>query len=174
MHEERKLLLLIGKFGCSGRGENGFKEMSSFGKRVTELRKERLLTQKELAGELGVTKNTISVWERDVRKPDFETLTKLCAYFNVNMSYLLGENDERTEASTEERPDDETAARWALEDLIEVSEPIIQMYMQLTDEARLMINSSVMAAYEFEKAHDYLFPMGEQVRLMLVKDEESG
>ena len=97
--------------------------MTSFGKRVTELRKRRLLTQKALAEELGVTKNTVSAWERDVRKPDYETLTKLCAYFNVNMSYLLGED--------KENPDDETAARWALEDLIEVSEPIIQIYMQL-------------------------------------------
>ena len=146
--------------------------MTSFGKRVTELRKRRTLTQKALAEELGVTKNTVSVWERDVRKPDLETLTKLCAYFNVNMSYLLGENNERTKTPTDEHPDDETAARWALEDLIEVSEPIIQMYMQLTDEARLMINSSVIAAYKFEKAHDCLFPMGEQVRLMLVKDED--
>jgi transcriptional regulator with XRE-family HTH domain len=145
--------------------------MSSFGKRVTELRKERLLTQKALAEELGVTKNTVSVWERDVRKPDFETLTKLCTFFNVNMSYLIGEDVARTEAPPE-RADDETAARWALEDLIEVSEPVIQMYMQLTDEARLMINSSIIAAYKFEKAHDYLFPMGEQVRLMMVKDED--
>ena len=51
--------------------------------------------------------------------------------------------------------------------MIEVSEPIIQMYMQLSDEARLMINSSIVAAYDYEKARDGLFPMGEQVRLMV-------
>ena len=133
--------------------------MTSFGKRVTELRKRRTLTQKALAEELGVTKNTVSAWERDVRKPDYETLAKLCSYFNVNMSYLLGED--------KEQPDDETAARWALEDLVEVSEPLIQMYMQLSDEARLMINSSIVAAYDYEKARDGLFQMGEQVRIVV-------
>ncbi len=145
--------------------------MSSFGKRITELRKERHLTQKELSEELGVSKNTVSVWERDVRKSDFETLSKLCTYFNVNMSYLLGENDERTEALPDDVPDDESAAHWALEDVIEDAEPFIRKYIQLTNEARQIINASIMAAYKFERAHDYLFPMENQVRLMLVKEE---
>ena len=72
--------------------------MASFGRRVTELRKEKGLTQAALAEAVGVSKNTVSVWERDVRKPEFDTLTDLCGFFNVNMSYLIGEEVARAEA----------------------------------------------------------------------------
>lgn len=147
--------------------------MSTFGKRLTELRKEKGLTQKGLAEELSITKNTISVWERDARKPEFETLTNLCSFFDVNMSYLLGEEVERTGASPD-RADDETTARWALEDVVEDAEPFIKKYMQLGDEARQMINAAISAAYKYERANDGLFPMGKQVRLMIDREEDTG
>lgn len=73
--------------------------LSTFGKRVTELRKEKNLTQKALGEIVGVTKNTVSTWERDLRMPEFETLNALCSFFGVNTAYLLGENVEREEDS---------------------------------------------------------------------------
>ena len=43
--------------------------MATFGERLKELREERGLTQPELAEALGVTTNTIFVWEKLKRKP---------------------------------------------------------------------------------------------------------
>lgn len=65
-----------------------------------------------LADEIGVTKGTVSVWERGVRKPDFTKIEKLAVYFNVTISYLLGESEYRNPQEIAE----EDAAIWATED----------------------------------------------------------
>ena len=44
--------------------------MSAFAERLKELRKERNLTQTDLAKELGVAMNTVSIWERGERQPN--------------------------------------------------------------------------------------------------------
>ena len=43
------------------------------------------MTQEELAGELNVTRQALSNWERDVNEPDINTLKKICFLFGVHM-----------------------------------------------------------------------------------------
>ncbi|MCL2556497.1 MAG: helix-turn-helix transcriptional regulator [Firmicutes bacterium] len=61
--------------------------------RIKELREEKELTQMQLAKELGFSRNTISQYERGEREPDFQTLKKLCDFFEVTSDYLLGFED---------------------------------------------------------------------------------
>ena len=67
--------------------------MTAFNERLYELRKQRGLTQNDLADYVGVNKQTISQYERGVRRPDYETLERLCDYFNVSTDYMLGKVD---------------------------------------------------------------------------------
>lgn len=67
--------------------------MATFGERLKSLRESHNLTQDELADELGVTKQAISQYERGVRRPDFDTLSRICDLFNVSSDYLLGKSD---------------------------------------------------------------------------------
>lgn len=64
-----------------------------YSERIKDLRKSRHLTQDELAKMLSVTKQTISQYERGVRKPDVPTIDALCDIFNVSSDYLLGRED---------------------------------------------------------------------------------
>lgn len=64
-----------------------------FADRLRELRTQRNLTQFELASKLDVNKQTISQYERGVRRPDLESLSALCDYFNVSTDYMLGKSD---------------------------------------------------------------------------------
>ena len=64
--------------------------MSSFKDRLRTLRKQNLLSQQELADKMGVSKQTISQYERGVREPDFASLEALCDIFNVSSDYILG------------------------------------------------------------------------------------
>lgn len=58
---------------------------------VRQLRKERGLTQQELADKIGLTtKVTISQYETGKRKPSFEMIEALADVFHVDMNYLLG------------------------------------------------------------------------------------
>ena len=67
--------------------------MNNFSKRLTELRKEKGLTQAELADKLGVLQRSVSHWENGTRECDFETLIKLSIIFSVSTDYLLGKTD---------------------------------------------------------------------------------
>lgn len=53
------------------------------------LRHQRGLTQKELAGHLSLSPSTIAMYETDEREPDFETVRRIAAFFNVSTDYLL-------------------------------------------------------------------------------------
>ena len=64
-----------------------------YSERIKNLRKSRHLTQEELAKKLDVTKQTISQYERGVRRPDVTTIDALCDFFNVSADYLLGRAD---------------------------------------------------------------------------------
>lgn len=67
--------------------------MATLGQRLRELRAQRKLSQQGLADLAGVTKQTISQYERGVRKPDLNMLTELGDIFNVSTDYLTGQSD---------------------------------------------------------------------------------
>lgn len=67
--------------------------MATFSNRLKFLRKQKSMTQLELADRVGVNKQTISQYERGVRRPDFDTLNLLCDFFNVSTDYILGNVD---------------------------------------------------------------------------------
>ena len=59
------------------------------GEFIASLRKEKKLTQKELADKLNVTDKAISRWETGKGYPDVESLQNLSAFFGVSINELL-------------------------------------------------------------------------------------
>ncbi|MEE0899053.1 MAG: helix-turn-helix transcriptional regulator [Acutalibacteraceae bacterium] len=64
------------------------------GERLKELRTQKGLSQAELAKRLNLSKSTISMIEVGSRNPSFEVLELIADYFNVDMAYLLGEENQ--------------------------------------------------------------------------------
>lgn len=64
-------------------------EYESMGKLIQTLRKEKGLTQKQLADMLNITDKAVSKWERDVAYPDTTTLPKLANILGVTVESLL-------------------------------------------------------------------------------------
>ena len=58
--------------------------------RIRELRKQRKLTQKELAKHLQIADSTLSYWEMGKYEPDYAALRKLSGFFHVSIDYILG------------------------------------------------------------------------------------
>lgn len=54
------------------------------------LRKEKRLTQQEIANVLNISQNTYSYWENGKVKIDNKSLEKLSNFFGVSIDYLLG------------------------------------------------------------------------------------
>ena len=64
--------------------------MVHFGGRLRALRKEKGLTQKQLAARLGVTKSVVSAYETSMRYPSYDILIRITSIFGVTSDYLLG------------------------------------------------------------------------------------
>lgn len=54
------------------------------------LRKDKNLTQKQLADMLNIKQTSISKWELDISLPDTNNLIRLAEIFNVSTDYILG------------------------------------------------------------------------------------
>lgn len=60
------------------------------GERIKEARKKANMTQNELAQKMGIPFQSISQWERDLRKPKYETLARIATALGCNISDLTG------------------------------------------------------------------------------------
>ncbi len=63
---------------------------------ISEKRRERNLTQNQLAEMLGVSNKTVSKWETGKNMPDYSVVEQLCEVLNISVSELLsGKEKER-------------------------------------------------------------------------------
>ena len=61
----------------------------SMGEIISTLRKEKGMTQKDIADQLGITDKAVSKWERDIAFPDTATIPKLAEILGVSVEDLL-------------------------------------------------------------------------------------
>ncbi|HEN4675735.1 TPA: helix-turn-helix transcriptional regulator [Streptococcus agalactiae] len=88
--------------------------------RLKELRKEKKLTQEELAGEIGVSKITILRWENGERQIKPDKAQALADYFEVPIACLLGFSNVRDK-------DVVTISREEYESLVNFKKTILKM-----------------------------------------------
>ncbi|CJD44768.1 helix-turn-helix transcriptional regulator [Streptococcus sp. k-628] len=63
--------------------------------RLKELRKEKKLSQKEIAKEMSISEKTLSRWENGESQIKPEKAQQLAKYFEVSVGYLLGYSEYR-------------------------------------------------------------------------------
>ena len=72
------------------------------GKFIAECRKQKNLTQMQLAEKLGITDKAISKWERGIAMPDTSIMLELCDILSISVNELLSgekismENNQKT------------------------------------------------------------------------------
>ncbi len=66
-----------------------------FSRNITLLRKERKLTQKQAATELGISQALLSHYEKGIRECSLDFVVKAADYYNVSCDYLLGRTADR-------------------------------------------------------------------------------
>ena len=72
---------------------------SDFPRIITFLRKERGLSQKQVASDLGISQALLSHYEKGIRECGLDFLVKAADYFEVSCDYLLGRTVQRRLAS---------------------------------------------------------------------------
>ena len=63
--------------------------MKNIGETIASLRKNKGMTQNELAEKMNVTDKAVSKWERDLSCPDINTISKLADILDVSVEELL-------------------------------------------------------------------------------------
>lgn len=85
----------------------------SFGATIAALRKQKGMTQLELARQMGVTDKAVSKWERDLSFPDVASLPKLAEVLDTSVDELL-----EVKSAAQEKPGASTAKVPALVELV--------------------------------------------------------
>ena len=67
--------------------------MPEFTDKIKALRKDRNLTQKQLAAELGLNERNYQHYEAGTQKPSYDGIVNLAKFFQVSADYLLGLTD---------------------------------------------------------------------------------
>lgn len=63
--------------------------METFGQRFQRLRKEKGLTQEEIASKFNITPQSVSKWENDLSTPDIAIISDLASFLGVSVETLL-------------------------------------------------------------------------------------
>ena len=60
---------------------------------ITELRKEKGLSQRQLAKEIGTSQANLSRWEQGLNEPSIMECWKIAYYFDVSIDFLCGRKE---------------------------------------------------------------------------------
>jgi transcriptional regulator with XRE-family HTH domain len=64
----------------------------SLGNNLRRFRKNKNLSQEQVARDLNISRQSISKWENDVCRPDIENITRLSTYYDVPLDSILNKN----------------------------------------------------------------------------------
>ncbi len=95
---------------------------------LRELRKERGITQEQLAETLGVSNRSISRWENGNNLPDLDLLIQISEYFQVDLEEIL--SGERKEAEMDQK---------TKETVLQVADYSNQEKLRMTKKVRAML-----------------------------------
>ncbi len=135
-----------------------------FNKRLRELRKEKNLTQGQVANALGIKLNTYAHMEKDGKRPSADMLKKLSELFfvsiddltgtntqpqmleglNLNKSTLILRSDENIFGTETPKP---TAPQF-IRDMQSIEQDIILMYRMMSDEDKQKVNRYVKRTFD--------------------------
>lgn len=140
-------------------------------KMITTKRKEKKITQDELAKYLGVSKAAISKWETGQSYPDITFLPILASYFNVSIDELIGYDPQMMKEeikSLYQRLCHDFTTR-PFNDVIEECQDIIRKYYScfplLFQMGVLIINHSMLDANQTQKLNEQAKSLFERVKL---------
>ena len=109
----------------------------TFGNMVAALRKEKGMTQLELAEKMGVTDKAVSKWERDLSFPDVSSIPKLAEILGVTVDELM-----QVKAESKEEP-----LKKKIDEIVDVAFKGVSLAMGIA-----VVVLSIMKQIEMESA----------------------
>jgi len=134
--------------------------MLPIAEKIRTLRKERGITQDELAAALRVSFQSVSRWENGQTYPDIELIPKIAAYFGVTTDELLVEKDESVlKEERERRKSKYHTAIWSEKDSSKKFELAMKAFREFPDEYRFANDALRALIYGNAKPREEALPV---------------
>lgn len=117
-------------------------KLSRFSEILSQMRKERGISQKKAATDLGISQALLSHYEKGIRECGLDFVIKCSKYYNVTTDYLLGVSENRNAVSV---------------DIPEFSEGNKRSIKNLSSATKYLLESAAAATagYSDEYVYDY-------------------
>lgn len=116
------------------------------GDTLKRLRNMKNITSEELCTQIGIKSGSYRNYERNDRKPDYETLIKLADFYGVTTDYLLGRPDAKPPADPVEEFVDKVQMK-------EQEQIILKKWLALDEkQRRVVFDFMVDIVHEYESA----------------------
>lgn len=125
-----------------------------FADRLKELRKEKNITQAQLAATLGVSTASVAMWEAGKRQPNFETVNDMSDFFDRRIDYILGYSDDKTSPVLTDEEIEELG-KWETENHFSDT---FMSYLRLDDYGKNAVESLIRAETQRCLEQESLFP----------------
>lgn len=124
---------------------------ANFALRLSDLRKEKKISQKEAASCLGISQALLSHYEKGIRECGLDFLKKACDYYDISVDYLLGLTDRRYRfediySDSQLPSDSEVCIKTLIRALVDITD-------RLSDspniDSDMLINELLLSVYRF-------------------------
>lgn len=132
---------------------------ANFALRLSDLRKEKKISQKEAASCLGISQALLSHYEKGIRECGLDFLKKACDYYDVSVDYLLGLTDRRYRfedvySNNELSSDSELCIKTLIRALVDITDRLSDCpnvdFDKLTSELLLSVYRFVVLSGRFD------------------------
>lgn len=146
--------------------------MEQVGEKIRKLREETSTPQQKIADLLGVTRQSLSLYEKGERTINVEALGKLAEFFNVSADYLLGLSDVK---STEQDMKTACKVTGLSEKAINNIKSTYYLFPRLEREGteHALSTNPIYGEYEREACEEYIFAHSERNKHVAVNFLES-
>ena len=118
------------------------------GKFIADCRKNKKLTQEQLAEKLSITDRAVSKWESGLSLPDADKMLELCNILDINVNELL--NGERIDRKDYEKKNEELLVEIAKQDEMKNKKLILNMWVLTVSACLFYIGIVTLAALTLE------------------------
>jgi transcriptional regulator with XRE-family HTH domain len=123
--------------------------LMKIGKFIAELRRDKGLTQEELAEKLYITDRAVSKWERGLSLPDADKMLDLCNILDINVNELL--YGERIDMENYEKKTEELLLVMARQEELKNKKLMLSMWTILITSAIFYIGIILLAVLTLEE-----------------------
>ena len=120
-------------------------DLVKIGKFIADCRKDKKLTQEQLAEKLYITDRAVSKWERGLSLPDADKMLDLCNILDINVNELL--NGEKINMKDYDKKTDELLVELAKQEELKNKKLITDMYVLAITAVIFYIGITLLAAY---------------------------